>query len=334
MILNKYRYLFIDGSFYVKKNNYILWKKWIESGKVAKYDEGEVIRMMLYSLNKLINEIGGTDKAYILWDSWSADVKGYYRTDILKGLYKDNRTYVSEDDLKKPDLTEEDKEALKDELIKSDVQRKAKSAMIDLLGNYGVPNIRYYGYECDDLVWIYSSMLANDTKRSAFASSDSDWSYLGTTPNTDVYKIGVRGAKSELITYDDMLNKMPEKLKGIVSLYDYKAYYDSIEGSHNNMRRTRKDHANTDDIILELVKDEDMRNLKDPDLFRLQYSTFKVERFPGFNKIIEEFNSKMKMGKVPTLDEAMKFSNDLGMGISVGWMTKFINKFDSNLYEA
>lgn len=336
MILNKYRYLFVDGSYYVNKCNFVIWKNWINSEKKESYTEADVGRLMIYSINKLIKEIDGVDKVFILWDQWGADIKGYYATNILKGAYKDNREWISKEDAEKaaekPEVSEEEKQSLLDKSVRYEMQTKSKKWIIDNLGGLGIPSIRYYGYEADNLAWIYSSILATSNKVSAFASSDSDWRYLGTSPGTHVYKIGVKGTKSQLITYDEMIKEMPENLIGKISLYDWKSYYDSIEGSHNAMRRTRRDRFDTKVIIQNLVEREDYTGIEDVDLFRLQYSTFKIELFPNFHKIVSEFNDKIKIGRIMSIEEFEKFNKDTGLGISNKYYQEFTDRLDSKLY--
>lgn len=333
MILNKYKYLFVDGSYYLKKSNFIAWNNWLKSDKKDSYTVGDVSRMMIYSINKVMKEMNGVDKVFILWDAWAADIKGYYTTHILKGNYKDSRVYVTEEDAQKEDLTNEERQKILDEAYRNEMQRKSKAFIIDNLGNYGIPSIRYFGYEADNLIWIYSSMLAQPgSKKSAFASSDADWGYASTNPYSDFYKVGIRGAESKLIVYEDMIKEIPEELTGKISLYDWKAYYDSIEGSHNDMRRTRRDRFNTAFIIQNLIEKEDYTGIEDIDLFRLQYSTFRIEKFPNFQKIINEFNEKMSTGKLPTAQEFKKFSDDNGLGISERYLSSFIDRLDPKLY--
>lgn len=332
MILNKYRYLFVDGSYYLKKNSFISWNNWIKSGKTSSFTHLDISRMMMYSINKVMKEMNGADKVFILWDAWSAEVNGYYTTSILKGNYKDGRVYVTEKDADNPDLSEEEKQKVLDEAYKNKIQKEAKSFMIDNLKNLGIPSIRYWGYEADSLAFIYSSILASSDKRSAFASADGDWGYNVTNPNCDYYKIGVRGAPSKLVTYNDMIKEIPSDLLGKVSLYDWKAYYDSLEGSHNDMRKTRRDKFDTKFIIQNLVEREDYTGIENIDLFRLQYSTFKIERFPNFNKIIDEFNSKILEGSIFNIEEFRDFMSSNNLGISESWYTRFSDSLDHNLY--
>lgn len=332
MILNKYKYLFVDGSYYMKKCNFIAWNNWIKSDKKESYSETDVARMMIYSINKVMKEMNGADKVFILWDQWASDIKGYYATNILKGQYKDDREWITKESAEAADVSEEEKQKLLDKSIMYDMQIKSKRWIIQNLGNLGIPSIRYSGYEADNLIWIYSSLLANDNKLSAFASSDTDWKYLATTPNTNVYKVGVRGATSQLITYEDMIKEIPEDLIGKISLYDWKSYYDSIEGSHNAMRRTRRDRFDTKFIIQNLVEKEDYTGIEDIDLFRLQYSTFIIEKFPNFQKIVSEFPDKMKLGKIMSISEFSDFSKDSSLGISDKYYENFIGRLDHKLY--
>ena len=72
--------------------------------------------------------------------------------------------------------------------------------------------------------------------------------------------------------------------------------------------------------------------MTDLDLFKLQYSTFKVDQFPGFQRIIDEFPEKMKSGSLKPLAEFKEFNDKFGLGISDSWYTKFTDRLDPQLY--
>lgn len=333
MILNNYKYLFCDGSYYLKKSVFISWKNWIDSGKTTTFSEPLVARMMMYSINKAMKELGGADKAFIVWDQWDSNIKGYYITHILKSKYKDDREWVTKDDAEKEGLTDEEKQAILDKSAMFDMQVKAKRWIIENLGKVGLPSIRYPGYECDQLIYVYAALLFNDNKKSVIASSDSDWSYI-ITPNCDHCKVGVRGKSATLITYNDFItSEIPEDLLGKISLYDWKSYYDSIEGSHNNMRRSRRDNFDTKFIIHNIVTRNDYTGIEDPELFKLQYSTFNLSDYPNFNRILKEFPDKLKLGSLMNEDEFVKFSEESKLGVSKSWYSKFINSLDYKLYD-
>lgn len=332
MILNEHRYLFVDGSFMLKRHNFMESKDWINSDRDdSKYTAANVARRFMYSVNKLGQEVGGVDKIFILWDMWDGG-NGYYTTQILKGKYKDSRKFETKEDAEKPDLTEEEKREILDNAKRNEMQIESKRFIINHLGDYGMPSIRYGGYEADNLVWVYSSMLAFSDKTSVFSSSDGDWKFNGTSPSTHVYKVGMRGGKSEMFKYDQMVTEIPEDLRGKVSLYDWKAYWDSLDGSHNDMRKTRRDRVDTASIIENIVLRNDYSGIEDLELFKSQYSTFRVDQFPGFQRIIDEFPEKMKSGTFKSLSEFREFSDKSGLGISDSWYTKFTDRLDPMLY--
>lgn len=333
MDFNKYRYLFIDGSFMLKRHNYMESKSWIDSGRDdSTYTVGNVARRYIYSLNKLARDIGGADKIITLWDMWDGG-NGYYSTQILKGKYKDSRVYETEEDANKPDLTDEERRKILDNVKRNSMQTESKRFIINNLGSFGFPSVRYSGYEADSLSYIYSSILAFSDKPSCIASSDGDWGY-NVSPKVHFCKVGMRGNETKVFTYNELSKDIDEDIVGKVSLYDWKSYYDSIEGSHNDMRRTRRDNFNTRNIINNIILRGDYSGIEDMDLFNLQYSTFKIERFPGFNRIIDEFNSKLNLGKIASLEEFKLFNNDNNLGISDKWYNSLSDRLDHSLYKS
>lgn len=327
MIGNKYRYNLIDGSYLITRNLSVLHYNYLNSGQ--EYTSGDLIKMVIWSVNKLSRDCGITaDKVILLHDKWE-----YHRTKMLSGDYKDNRVYITDEDAAKIEDPEEKKKA-EIEAMKNRIKQQAKYKIISELGNYGIASFSKSGFEADDLSYIWSSLLYNSDKKSVITSRDSDWKFW-TNPMVDNFRLGKGKLPPELITYDDVMrSEMPENLVGRLSLYDYKSYFDSIEGSHNNMRRTRKDKLKTNDIIEKILNGEDVRDLFDDyDRFKLQYSTFKVENFPEFDKVINMFYYIDKSGKISSAEEFRNFADTNGIGISNSYYQKFTNSLDPSLYE-
>ena len=65
-----------------------------------------------------------------------------------------------------------------------------------------------------------------------------------------------------IVTYEDAVKCIPDKIKGKVSLYDFVSFRDSLNGSHNNMSKTRSDRVKIEDIIERLPIRNSYRRLR------------------------------------------------------------------------
>lgn len=332
MIENKYRHIFCDGSYYLTKNNYIASK----AENPDDYNAGAVVKMMIWSMNKFFKEGNQGDHMVLIWDAWSASCNGYYQTNMLK-TYKANRKYFTEEDLSDDsikDLTDEEVKELELNVKRDKIKREAKKIIIDELGKFGIPSVRVWGVEADFISHIASSLLSNDTKKSAFASRDGDWMFLSCTPATDFYKIAIGGAPMSIVTYEDAVKCIPDKIKGKVSLYDFVSFRDSLNGSHNNMSKTRSDRVKIEDIIERLINNEDYTGIDDPDLFRMQYSTFQLHKLiPNFMNIVKDFPQIFTLGQLGTLDEFKEFREKYNVGIGDNYYNNFIKRLDPQFYQ-
>lgn len=332
MITNKYRYNIIDGSWLLKRNcslSFSFYKKDPESNE---FHPGKVVTSFIQSINKFSRDYGVTaDKVIICWDMW-ADASGYYTSQVLAGEYKDDRKYYTEDDLKDESLTDEQRKEIELEVLRNEVQRKSKALIKYELWKYGIPSIYEAGYEADQIVWVLANLLNSQDKPSIITSADSDWSYL-VTPNVDYFKAPLRGSEPRIVTYNEaVLEKMPEDLLGKVSLYDYKAMYDSLESSHNAMRRTRKEGLDTNDVIRSIINDQDYSGVEDLRRYNLQLSTFDISQFPKFQKVLGLVESLGRIGRLSSIPEFRTFSDSNKMKVSDSYYSKFKDRLDPSLY--
>lgn len=337
MIGNKYKYGLIDMSYLLSRNVFACSRKGL-----GQFDAGDVIKMTLQTLNKLPRDFGITvDKYILVRDTWAKEYGGYYRTYILGGKYKDSRVYMTDEMVEEmrrdPSKTEEEiKKAELDAYINK-VKREAKNGLIYELNKFGVPCVGVSGWEYDDLAWLASCMLYGvESKPSVIITKDSDLQYA-ISPQMDYFRIPAGGSEPQIITYNEMYAQIPDRLKGKVSLYQYKSFMDSLGEGHNDMRKTKKSGVDPVDAI-EHILNEDFSDLEDYDTFVNQYSTFSVEKFPRFEEAKQIITDQLgKVGKLGSEAEFKVFCNKFNLREdkyfnAEKFFSQFINRFDQKLF--
>lgn len=334
MIGNKYKYGLIDMSYVLSRNVFAASR----GKKPGEFTAGDVIKMTIQTLNKLPRDFGITvDKYILLRDTWDKSYGGYYRTYLLKGLYKSTREYITEEKVsemrKDPTKTEKEIEEAELKAYINKVKSEAKWGMIKELKNFGIPCLGVEGWEYDDLAYLASCMLyGQGNKPSVIITKDSDLQYA-LSPMMDYFKIPTGGSEPQIITYDEMYAQIPDSIKGKVSLYEYKALLDSIGEGHNDMTKTKVDRANVIETIEKILR-EDYSNIENLEVFSRQYNSFKIEKFPKLQEAQRLIQEQLdKVGKLGGLDEFKNFCTSYGIsGISDRYFTEFINRFDTKLF--
>ena len=334
MIGNKYKYGIIDLSYILTRNVFATAR----GKKPGEFTAGDVIRMTIQTLNKISRDYGvQVDKFLFFRDTWDKKYGGYYRTYLLKGLYKTTREYMTDEKLQKlkKDQTKTQEEIEKAELDAyiNKVKTEAKWGLINGMKNFGVPCVSVDGWEFDDLAYLASCMLYGiGNKPSVIITKDSDLQY-SLTPMMDYFRIPTGGSQPVFITYNEMYSTIPDSLKGKISLYQYKAILDSLGEGHNDMTKTRADGVNIEETILKILN-EDYSNIIDYETFIKQYNSFNIEQFPGFQKAQWIISDQLdKIGKLGNNNEFKEFCNSYGVnGISERYFSEFIGRFDPNLY--
>lgn len=332
---NKYKFLICDFSYIISRNLFSLSK----NKEVGEYTYGELIRMTIWTMNKLARDYGLTaDKVILIYDKWDKNLGGYYSTYLLGGKYKDTREYMTEELLDQyksdPNKTPEEIHDAELKLYQNQVKYKAKWTMISELSNYGLPCLGIDGWEADSLGYLASCMLYNKyDKPSVLVTKDSDWTYA-LSPATEYFRIPTGKSEPKLITYDEMYYQIPEKIrnKGL-GLYEYKAYLDSLGEGHNDMRVTKVPYANVEDTILKIL-DGDFSNVSDVDLFNKQLSTFDISKFPRFEEAKRLITDIVPTcGKLGSILDFHSFCDKHGIsGVSDKYYNEFISRFDEKLY--
>lgn len=347
MIANKYKYGLIDLSYIMQRNLFAVSK-----GKgVGEYTAGEVIRITIQTINKVVRDYDVTcDKFMLVYDKWDKELGGYYRTWLISPFmkdngfegYKGNRVYVTdevvENMIASGEYTEEQIQKAKNEAYMNKVKYEAKWGMIKDMKNIGIPCFGLDGFEYDDLAWLSSCLLSDpevnpERKKSVFITKDSDLLY-SLSPMMDYFKIPTGGSEPKIITYEEMYKTIPQELVAEgVTLYQYKSFLDSLGEGHNNMGVSKKKNVNVDQAILKILKG-DMSDVEDVDLFKAQMESFDLRKFPRIQEAIKIVKEKYGTeGKIGTLDDFHDFCKKYGVtGISDTYFTNFTSRFDSKLF--
>lgn len=343
MIANKYKYGLIDLSYIMQRNLFAVSK-----GKgVGEYTAGEVIRITIQTINKVIRDYDITcDKFILVYDKWDKELGGYYRTWLLKPFvdYKGSRVYMTDEEVERMiasgEYTEEQIQKAKNEAYMNKVKYDAKWGMIKDMKNIGVPCFGLEGYEYDDLAWLSSCLMSDpevnpEKKKSIFITKDSDLLY-SLSPMMDYFKLPTGGSAPKVVTYDEMYQTIPQELLAEgVTLYQYKSFLDSLGKGHNDLGDSGKKHIDVNQAILKVLKG-DMSDIENPDFFNKQMESFDLTKFPRIQDAIKIVKEKYGTeGKIGTLDDFHKFCEKHGVtGISDTYFTNLMSKFDSKLFSS
>lgn len=332
---NKYKFLIVDFSYILTRNLFAISK----GKEVGEYSAGDLMRLNIWTINKLARDYNLTaDKVVLIYDKWDKTYGGYYSTHLLKGQYKDSRKYMTEELLEEyrndPTKTPKEIHSAELELYQNKVKYTAKWGMVADFPKIGMPCLGVDGWEADNLAYLISCLIYGKyDKPSIFVTKDSDWAY-SLSPCTEYFRIPTSNSTPEIITYDKMYNQIPESLreKG-VSLYMYKAYLDALGEGHNDMRKTKSSYANTEKTILEIMEGN-FSNLDDPELFKLQFQSFDLSKYPRLEEAKRLVNDLMPTcGRLGDLETFHNLCDKYKLtGVSDKYFTEFISRFDEKLY--
>lgn len=340
MISNKYLYGLVDLSYLISRNLFIISK----DKKVNEFSSGDLIRITIQSLNKFLRDYGlSCDKLVMVYDRWESSVGGYYNAAMIRPYvqYKGTRKYMNEQLLEEircnPESTPEDIAKAELEFYTNQVKTRAKYGMIDDLKNIGVPCIGVPGWEYDNLVYLFAGLMYGKTggKKSVIITKDSDLMY-STTPELDFFKVSTGGSEPKIITYDEMYFTIPEVIRNQgISLYQYRAFTDSLGEGHNDMLKTKRPHADVTETILQILKGDFMGLEVDKiDAFKAQYNSFNISQYPRLDEATDLITNYLPgAGHYGTVDDFHKFCTKHGVsGISDKYYSDFIARFDQKLF--
>ena len=331
-----YAFAVVDLSYILQRNLFACSR----GKKIGEFTAGDVVKMTIQTLNKIPRDYKINISKYILLaDKWSEDYDGYYRHYILSGIYKTDRTWMTPEKLEKikedPSSTEEAIKKAEFELYQNNVKQEAKNILKTELRYFGVPCIWQDGWEFDDCAYLFACLWYNnpDPRKSVIITKDSDLQYA-INPRVDYFRLPTGGSVPETIDYNKMYFSIPEELRNMgISLYDYKAISDSLGLGHNMLQKTKYPKEDTT-ITIKKILNGDYSSVKDPDLFRLQLSTFDISKFPGLDEIKYKLtNDIYTIGRLGSIDEFKTFceSHEIS-GISDKYYSGFISRFDQRLF--
>lgn len=345
MDTNKYRYCFIDSSYLIRRNGWACSR----GKKPGEYNALDIVRMSIQTINKMARDYGVTADKYILvFDAWSKDYQGYYRSYMIKDFveYKGSREpFPSIQGLRdlqqKPGVTAEELEKYAGKLYENQARADAKKIMKEL-GRIGIPAIWTDSFEFDDIAYMAGVLMVNEDKPSVIVTKDSDLKYC-TTPMLDYFSLPTSGSQPEFITYDQMWESVPEDLKELLvanskkdfgsALYFYKALLDSLGEGHNDLTKTKKTRHNANTAIARILGNNDYQDVEKPEIFLKQLETFKVFNFPKAMDAYQTICSIQTKGHYASISEFRDFCKTYGLtDISDAYYQSFLDRLDQKLF--
>ena len=336
--MNQFHLGYVDLSWILSRNCFAI------SSRNDNFTSADVVTMTIQTLAKFSNSLGLTcDKLLLFRDTWDSSMKGYIRTHMLREAgapvdYKGDRKYMTKwrfEEIKNdPNSTEEDIKKAEKELHFNEVKNESKNILINELGKFGISTISVPGYEFDDLATIASHLLYNAEKPSVIISRDSDLLY-STSPSCYVWQPPLSNKPPRLVSYEEAYNELlPDRFKGKLQLYQYFGLSNATGAiGHNNMSRTLADGKKVDDAI-EKALTGDLSDFSNPELFKKQYESFDVWKFPKIDEVKRIVTDCLhKVGHLGSINEFKEFCTKYGITkISDRYYSDFINKFDPKLF--
>lgn len=246
---------------------------------------------------------------------WDEKLNGKYsKTKILDALqdgstYKSDRTFVTEEDLKDPTLSEEEKIKIKSKILISKEFLEARTLIKNKLSKYGIKSYSIPGWEADDIDYIWGLETNKLGGQHLHCSADSDWQFHLT--NNDILWQLVRG-KLYIRTVESVIekNKIPEGME----LMEWASIEAAALGSHNNLLRT------VDPSIKRFTKkyrdklfSGDTSMISDKKRYDAQKETFDITNFSGVDTVKALY--KTMLSNKPNSDETefLEFLIELGV---------------------
>lgn len=331
MIGNNYTLIIIDGSFLLSRALFAITR-----GKdPTEVKPGELMKVNLQTINRLGRDwrISGS-KIIIVWDKWSEKYGGYIRHHMLRDhlVYKGSRKFVSSDDL--IGLSGETLEKAKRELALNELKRETKEAMIKEFPKLGIQCYYFPGYEFDDIATIASFEFSGKTEfPNVIVTKDTDLTY-SLSPGCHFFKLPTYGSEPKIVTYEDMVQTIPAGLRSRgVGLYQYGAMLNSAGFlGHNDLIVTKKRGVDQEKTLEEILVG-DYSGLKDPDLYKLQYSTYNIPAFPEYPAVLEGVHKFLTDGSSGSTFEFERVKREYEIeDIDKEYYLSIISRFDERYF--
>ena len=331
MIGNNYTLVLIDGSFLLSRALFAVTR-----GKNPEdVKPGELMKVNIQTINRLARDwkINGS-KVIIIWDKWAPEYGGYIRHHILRDrlTYKGSRKIVTEEDL--IGLKGEELKKAEREVKLNELKQETKAAMIKEFPKLGIGCYYFPGYEFDDIATLASFELGGKTELpNVIVTKDTDLTY-SLSPGCHFFKLPTYGSEPKIVTYEDMVQQIPAGLRSRgLGLYEYGAMLNSSGFlGHNDLVVTKKKGANMEKT-LEGILDGDYSGLKDPELYRLQYSTYNIPAFPSYPAVLEDVHHFLTSGSSGSTFEFDRVCREYEVeGISKEYYLSLISRFDEKYF--
>ena len=286
------------------------------------YTWQELVKRFFWAIGKVTRDLCSAEKVILLWDK-----APYHKVTIL-GAYKDSREYHDYEELNSC-TNPSDKAYLEEWISDNDKKNTAKQFIINNLGQLGMISIIHQGYEADDLAYLCSQYLKEDDEPSTICSSDNDWYYWG-SENVDTMTF-----KGERWTYQqtkqwevDNIHAIPEQ-----DLFTIKSIYDSLHGSHNDLRRSIIKSNVWYDVQYNQILNKDFSNV-DKDIFEKNMKSFDIYHYPKIDEVLKDIDNKIRhYGSIGTTDTKCELLNSNGINVSNSYYETFISNLNNKWYE-
>ena len=330
-MFNNYTLVIIDGSFILSRSLFALTR----DKDPSEVKPGELMKVNLQTINRLARDwkISGS-KVIIVWDKWDPEFGGYIRHHILRDhlVYKGSRKIITEDDLK--GLSGEELRKAERELRLNELKQETKAVMIKEFPKLGIQCYYFPGYEFDDIATLISFEYSGKTELpNVIVTKDTDLTY-SLSPGCHFFKLPTYGSEPKIVTYEDMCTTIPAGLRSRgLGLYQFGAMLNSAGFlGHNDLIVTKKRGANMEKT-LEGILEVDYSGLKDPELYKLQYSTYNIPAFPHYPAVLEDVHGFLKGGSIGSTFEFERVCREYEIeGIDREYYLSIISRFDERYF--
>lgn len=313
-----YDYCIIDAQWLLARNYYAI--RGSESNRLPDNGYSIIASSVIRSIMKL-TETFQFRKAILLFDTYP-----YHKHTILSGDYKSSRSYTTDEMVEE---CEDPEEKARLEIDAHNLNQRGQAKwLIKELGPYGLPSFYKKGYEADDLAYIVANKIQDLGKSGILVSIDNDWNYW-INPSVDWYS-----PSYGITTYLDTLKNIP--IPEGLTLFEYKRYYDSFYGSHNDFWQTCQDDKYDFSFpdFYAMFKDKGVCEelFKEPQLFKMQYEALDIENYPEIRKVHSMMYYLDKTGGIPSKGMWEKFRSRKCLPITDTEYFRFLNKLDWSLF--
>lgn len=326
-----YDYLIFDGQYFLMRGFHLHKSRSVETSTVTLGSTvystlkntltwSQLFKSIFYSMVKFHRDFHKGNKMIMVFDS------GPYYKSKLVGHYKSNRSYINESDVEKAKDDPLTYLRLKYEWDLEVLKSYTKKMILEYFPKLGIDTVIHKGYEADDLAKLLASKISKSGKTSLLISSDSDWKYLIDENST------YSNPRGNLFHYDKMMEELGTLKDSGLSLYKYKAFMDSLYGSHNDLLPTvdKSLKLNNVDLLTKLL-DQNYSDLLHESLFKAQLDSFDIWNFPEYDLVIEKLkDARLKSPDFLTVDQFSELNSKFNLGITSNYYNSFINRFTND----